>query len=93
MITSILLSVLVYSSFSFWGITSREIIWIFAQLHLNFAAFVIAIPTFALIVEFIGYWTKEEKYDNLAKDFARLVAASFSLTSFLGAFFLFNVKH
>lgn len=91
MITSILLSVLVYSSFSFWGITSREIIWIFAQLHLNFAAFVIAIPTFALIVEFIGYWTKEEKYDNLAKDFARLVAASLSLTSILGALFLFGL--
>lgn len=80
-----------YVEFSFFGITSRDIIWIFAQLHLNFAAFVIAIPTFALIVEIIGYKTKEQKYDKLAKDFAGLITASLSLTSILGVIFLFGL--
>lgn len=78
-------------SLASFGITTREIIWTFAQLHLNFAAFVIAIPTFALIVEIIGYKTGEEKYDKLAKDFARLVTASLSLTSILGTIFLFGL--
>ena len=80
-----------YVEVSFLGFTSRDFVWIFAQLHLNFAAFVIAIPTFALIVEIIGYTTKEEKYDKLAKDFAKLITASLSLTSILGAIFLFTI--
>lgn len=78
-----------YVDFNFLGFTSREVVWTFAQLHLNFAAFVIAIPTFALIVEIIGYKTREQKYDRLAKDFARLITVSLSITSILGALFLF----
>ncbi|MBI2486073.1 MAG: cytochrome ubiquinol oxidase subunit I [Deltaproteobacteria bacterium] len=74
-----------------WGISSRDISWVFAQLHLNLAAFVIAVPTFALIVEIIGFKTGDERYDNLAKDFARLITISLSLTSILGAIFLFVI--
>lgn len=80
-----------YVELSFLGFTSRDFIWIFAQLHLNFAAFVIAIPTFALIVEIIGFKTKDERYDKLAKDFSGLVTASLSLTSILGIIFLFGL--
>lgn len=84
-------TILLYSNFNFWGITSREVIWTVAQLHLNFAAFVVAIPTFAIIVEIIGFRNKEAKYDKLAKDFARLISVSLSLTSMLGAIFLFGL--
>jgi len=66
-----------------FGISSREILWVFAQLHLNLAAFVIAVPTFALIVEIIGFKTRDKRYDKLAKDFARLITISLSLTSIL----------
>ena len=45
---------------------SRVAIWMVAQLHLLFAAFVLAVPIFALIVEAIGYKTGDLRYDRLA---------------------------
>ena len=50
-------------------IGSRTAIWVVAQLHLLFAAFVLAVPLFALIIEFIGYKTKDKRYDKLAHEF------------------------
>ncbi len=66
-------------------IGSRVAIWIVAQLHLLFAAFVLAVPIFALIIEFIGYRTGDERYDKLAYEFTKLLSASFSFTATLGA--------
>ncbi len=43
--------------------------WIVAELHLMFAAFVLAVPMFALIIEYIGYKTGDKRYDDLAYDF------------------------
>lgn len=42
-------------------IGSRVAIWVVAQLHLMFAAFVLAVPIFALIIEFIGYFTGDKR--------------------------------
>ena len=56
-----------------------------AQLHLLFAAFVLAIPIFALIVEGIGYKTGDRRYDRLAHEFTKLLSVSFSLTATFGA--------
>jgi cytochrome d ubiquinol oxidase subunit I len=64
---------------------SRVAIWAVAQLHLLFAAFVLAVPIFALIVEFIGYKTGDMRYDRLAHEFAKLLSVSFSLTATFGA--------
>ncbi len=64
---------------------SRVAIWIVAQLHLLFAAFVLAVPIFALIIEFIGYKTKDKRYDRLAYEFTKLLSVSFSLTATFGA--------
>ena len=36
------------------GIGSRLAVWMAAQLHLLFAAFVLAVPMFALVIEFMG---------------------------------------
>jgi cytochrome bd-type quinol oxidase subunit 1 len=66
-------------------IGSRVAIWIVAQLHLLFAAFVLAVPIFALIIEFIGYKTKDKRYDKLAYEFTKLLSVSFSLTATFGA--------
>ncbi len=68
---------------------SRVAIWIVAQLHLLFAAFVLAVPIFALIIEFIGYKTGDKRYDHLAQEFTRLLSVSFSLTATFGAFLTF----
>jgi len=64
---------------------SRVAIWAVAQLHLLFAAFVLAVPIFAFIIEAIGYKTGDMRYDRLAHEFAKLLSVSFSLTATFGA--------
>lgn len=64
---------------------SRVAIWVVAQLHLLFAAFVLAVPMFALVIEFIGYKTGDKRYDKLAYEFTKLLSVSFSLTAAFGA--------
>jgi cytochrome d ubiquinol oxidase subunit I len=68
---------------------SRVAVWVLAQLHLLFAAFVLAVPLFALIIEFIGWLQGDERYDRLAHEFTKLLSVSFSLTATFGAFLLF----
>ena len=48
-----------YRTFPIVG--SRVAIWSVAQLHLLFAAFVLAVPIFAFIVEAIGYKTGDPR--------------------------------
>jgi cytochrome d ubiquinol oxidase subunit I len=68
---------------------SRVAIWSVAQLHLLFAAFVLAVPLFAFIIEVIGYKTGDLRYDRLAYEFTKLLSVSFSLTATFGAFLTF----
>jgi cytochrome bd-type quinol oxidase subunit 1 len=68
---------------------SRVAIWSIAQLHLLFAAFVLAVPLFAFIIEAIGYKTGDMRYDRLAHEFTKLLSVSFSLTATFGAFLTF----
>ncbi len=70
-------------------ISSRVAMWVVAQLHLMFAAFVLAVPMFALIIEVIGYKTGEKRYDHLAYEFTKLLSVSFSFTAALGAMLTF----
>lgn len=76
-----------YRAFPWIG--SRVAIWIVAQLHLYFAAFVLAVPMFALTIEYIGVRTGEKKYDKLAYEFTKLLSVSFSLTATFGAILTF----
>ncbi len=73
----------------FPGVGSRVAVWVVAQLHLLFAAFVLAVPLFAFIIEIIAVATGDERYDRLAYEFAKLLSASFSLTAAFGGFLLF----
>ncbi len=76
-----------YRAFPLVG--SRIAVWVIAQLHLNFAALILGVPIFALIVEIVGVRTKDPRYDWLAKEFMRLVFAAFSTTAVFGALLLF----
>ncbi len=71
----------------------RVVVWVFAQLHLLFAAFVLAVPMFALLIEFLGWRSKDpatsKRLDDLAHEFVRLLATAFSATAILGAIFTF----
>ncbi len=80
-------------------IDSRLAVWIAAQLHLDFAAFVLAVPMFALVIEYMGWRAAKSdprsaaRYDWLAHEMARLLPAAYSLTVILGAtlaFLLFS---
>ncbi len=76
-----------YRNFPLIG--SRLAVWAVAQLHLNFAAFILGVPIFAVIIEIIGWRTRDERYDWLAHEFVKLTFAAFSTTALLGALLLF----
>ncbi len=76
-----------YRSFPLVG--SRLAVWGIAQLHLNFAAFILGVPIFAVIIEIMGWRTGEARYDWLAHEFVKLIFAAFSTTALLGALLLF----
>jgi len=69
---------------AFPRIGSRVAIWIVAQLKLLFAAFVLAVPMFALIIEFIGFKTGDPRYDKLAHEFTKLLSPAFAMTAAFG---------
>jgi len=76
-----------YRNFPLIG--SRLAVWAVAQLHLNFAAFILGVPIFAVIIEIIGWRTRDARYDWLAHEFVKLTFAAFSTTALLGALLLF----
>ncbi len=71
------------------GVNSRVTVWIVAQLHLFFAAFVLAVPIFVLVIELIGVLTGDKRYDNMAREFIKISMTAFSFTATLGGILLF----
>jgi cytochrome bd-type quinol oxidase subunit 1 len=76
-----------YRAFPLVG--SRLAVWAVAQLHLNFAAFILGCPIFAVIIEIVGWRNRDARYDWLAHEFVKLTFAAFSTTALLGALLLF----
>ncbi|MFI5206938.1 MAG: cytochrome ubiquinol oxidase subunit I [Gemmatimonadales bacterium] len=74
-------------------IGSRNAIWIAAQVHLMFAAFVLGVPMFAVITEAVGIFSKDarykERYDQLSHEFTRLLLVAYSATAIWGAMLTF----
>ena len=77
----------VYPDFPLIG--SRSAIWIAAEVHLMFAAFVLGVPMFAVVTEAIGIVTKDARYDRLSKEFTRLLLVAYSATAIWGAILVF----
>jgi cytochrome d ubiquinol oxidase subunit I len=78
-----------YGDFPLIG--ARGAIWIAAQVHLMFAAFVLGVPMFAVVVEAIGIFGGDERYDKLAKEFTRLLVVAYSATAIWGAILVFGL--
>jgi len=74
---------------------SRLAIWVIAQQHLYFGSFVLAVPIFCMIIEFVGMMIKDPKmgkqYDNLAHDLIRISLTAYSVTAILGGLLLFAI--
>lgn len=78
---------MVYGDFPVVG--RRVAVWIMAQLHLMFGAFVVGVPLFILIIEIMGAATKNQRYDDLAHEFTRLLSVAFSTTATFGGILVF----
>ncbi len=76
-----------YGDFPYIG--SRVAVWIAAQVHLMFAAFVLGVPMFAMVAEAIGIFGGDKRYDRLAKEFTRLLLIAYSATAIWGAVLVF----
>jgi len=74
---------------NFFGIDGRLIVWIISQLHLLFAAFVLAVPLFVVIIEAIGEKSGQIKFDNLARELTKLLSTAFATTAALGGLLAF----
>lgn len=72
-------------------IGSRVWIWIIAQLHLDFAAFVLGVPIFAVAMEFLGWRRSDERLDRIAYDFTKLFTLAYTLTAVMGSVFLVSL--
>jgi len=70
-------------------IGNRTAVWIVAQLHLNFAAFILGTPIFIVISEYLGWRKKDPRYERLAHEMTKITAVAYSLTALLGGFFVF----
>jgi cytochrome bd-type quinol oxidase subunit 1 len=76
-----------YGDFPLIG--ARAAVWIAAEVHLMFAAFVLGVPMFAVVAEAIGIVTKDARYDRLSKEFTRLLLVAYSATAIWGAILVF----
>ncbi len=77
-----------------YNFESRVLIWFANQQHLYYGSFVLAVPIFCMIIEFIGMVTKDKaqarRYDQLAYDFIKISLTAYSLTAILGGILLFT---
>lgn len=70
-------------------IGARSAVWIAAQLHLLFAAFVLGAPIFIVICEWWGHRRRDPRYERLAHETMKVVTIAYSLTALTGAAFTF----
>src|SRR5690606_36019696 len=79
-----------YSTFPF--VNNRLLVWLLIQQHTYFGGFVLALPLFSLLLEFIGLTRTQQasrqKFDGLARDILRVALLSLSITALLGFFTL-----
>ena len=71
---------------------SRLVVWFITQLHTYFGGFVLALPIFCMLLEFLGLSTKKPalalRYDGLARDLAKVALLALSVTAVLGTVML-----
>ena len=68
---------------------NRTAVWIIAQLHTLFGAFILGAPIFVVISEWLGYRKQDLRYDRLAKEVTKVTVILFSMTALTGGLFIF----
>ncbi|MBF0487444.1 MAG: cytochrome ubiquinol oxidase subunit I [Nitrospirae bacterium] len=72
-------------------IGSRVWVWIIAQLHLNFAAFVLGVPIFAVSMEYLSWRRSDGRLDRIAYDFTKLFTLAYTITASIGTILLISL--
>ena len=74
------------------SLDSRQLIWFITQQHTYFGGFVLALPLFCALIEFLGLTTKKPalalRYDGLARDLAKVAVLALSVTALIGSLML-----
>ncbi len=73
------------------NISARTVVWSAAQMHLFLAAFVLAVPLFAIATEFMSVVTNDDRFDNMAREFMKITMAAYSLTALVGGGLLLSL--
>ncbi len=73
------------------GLSGRLAVWFAAQMHLWFAAFVLAVPIFVFFLEALGMARKDSRYDRVAYEFIRVSITAYSITAITGGLLLFSL--
>ena len=68
---------------------NRTAVWIVAQLHTLFGAFILGAPIFVVMSEWLGYRKQDLRYDRLAKEVTKVTVILFSMTALTGGLFIF----
>jgi cytochrome bd ubiquinol oxidase subunit I len=71
---------------------SRLLVWFVTQQHTYFGGFVLALPLFCALLEFLGLLTNKPalslRYDGLARDLAKVALLALSVTAVVGSLML-----
>ncbi|HJT18850.1 MAG TPA: cytochrome ubiquinol oxidase subunit I [Nitrospira sp.] len=71
---------------------NRLLVWFVTQQHTYFGGFVLALPLFCALLEFLGLMTKKPglslRYDGLARDLAQVALLALSVTAIVGCLML-----
>ena len=68
---------------------NREAVWVVAQLHILFAAFILGAPIFVTVCEILGWKKGDTRYERLAREVTNVTAILYSMTALTGGFFIF----
>ena len=73
-------------------VNNRVFVWVVTQQHTYFGGFVLALPFFTMLLEFLGLTRRHpdsaRRYDGLARDILRVALLALSMTALLGAVML-----
>lgn len=74
------------------SLDSRLLVWFVTQQHTYFGGFVLALPLFCALLEFLGLTTTRPalalRYDGLARDLAKVALLALSVTAVIGSLML-----
>lgn len=68
---------------------NRVAVWVVAQLHILFAAFILGAPIFVVVSEILGWKNRDARYERLAKEVIKVTVILYSMTALTGGLFIF----